>query len=99
MLLAGAESFDEFARDIFGDLENVIALIFSFQRRATNTVNRLALLVHYIVVFEKVFAGVEILRFYGFLRVLDAAAVLFGFDGCAFGHAEGVYEGFYALAA
>src|ERR1700738_3285043 len=73
VLLARAECIDEFARNIFGNFENVIALVFSFERGTPDGVNGLALLVHYIVVFEQVFAGVEVLRFYGFLRVFDTA--------------------------
>src|ERR1700674_5981056 len=99
MLFAGAEGVDEFARDVLGDFQNVVALIFSFQRGATDTVNGLALLVHYVVVFEQVFAGVEVLRFDGFLCVFDAARNELGLDGHAFGHAEAVHEGFDAFAA
>src|SRR5258706_7324918 len=70
VLLARAERVDEFARDVFRDAENVVALIFSFERRTPNSVNGFALLVHYVVVFEQVFAGVEVLRFDGLLRPL-----------------------------
>ena len=72
MLLAGAIGVDQLAGDIFGDAENIVALIFSFQRGAADGVDRLALLVHHVVVFEQMFAGVEVLRFDGFLRVFDA---------------------------
>ena len=99
MLVARAERVDEFARDIFRDAENVIALVFSFERGAANGVNRLALLVHHVVVFEKMFAGVEVLRFNGFLSVLDAARDEARFDGHAFGHAEAEHEGLDAFAA
>ena len=73
MLLARAERFDQFAHDVFRDAQNVVALVLAFQRGAANGVNRLALLVHHVVVLEKMFACVEILRLDGFLRVLDAA--------------------------
>src|SRR6266446_1572499 len=88
MLLARTERFDQFAHDVFGDSQNVIALILAFQRGAANGINRLALLVHHIVVFEKVFSGVEVLRFHGFLRVLDTARQHLRFDGHALGHAH-----------
>ena len=99
MLVARTEGIHELARQIFGDAENVVALIFSFERGAANAVNRLALLVHHIVVFEKVFAGVEVLRFDGFLGLLDTIRDHFRFDGHAFGHAEAVHKLLDALAA
>ncbi len=51
-------------------------------------VDRLALLVHHIVVFEQMFAGFEVLRFDGFLRCFDAARDQPRFDGNALFHAE-----------
>src|SRR5579863_10045482 len=99
MLLARAESVDEFASEVFGNFEDPFALVISFERGAADTVNGFALFVHHVVVLEKVFAGVEVLRFYGFLRVLDAAGDELGLDGHAFGHAQAVHEGLDALAA
>src|SRR5216683_2102177 len=99
MLLAGAEGVDEFARDVLGDAEHVVALVFAFERGAPYGVNRLALLVHHVVVFKEVLAGVEVLGFHGFLRVFDAAGDELGLDGHPFGHAQAVHEGFDALAA
>src|ERR1700731_4150553 len=81
VLLARAEGVDEFARDVFRDAENVVTLIFSFERGTPDGVNRLPLLVHYVVVFKQVLAGIEVLRFHGFLRVLDAARDELGLDG------------------
>src|SRR5580692_10998261 len=99
MLVPGAEGVDQFARDVFRNAEDVIALIFSFERGAANSVNRLALLVHHVVVFEEVFARVEVLRFDRFLCVFDAAGDEAGLDGYAFGHTEAEHEGFHAFAA
>src|SRR5262245_3666015 len=99
MLVARAVSVHELAGDVFGDAEDVIALVFSFERGAANVVNRFALLVHHVVVFEQVFAGVEVLRFDGFLRVFDATGNETGLDGHAFGHAKTVHESFDAFAA
>src|SRR5277367_2932334 len=99
MLVAGAKGVDELTRNRFSNFENIVALVFAFERGTANIVNRLALLVHYIVVFEKVFAGVEVLRFHGLLRVFDAARDKAGFDGDAFGHAEAEHESFHAFAA
>src|SRR5260370_1995740 len=99
LLIARAEGVDEFVRDIFGDFENVVALVLSFQRGTPNAVNGLALLVHYVVVFEQVFAGVEVLRFDRLLRVLYAARNEFGLDGHAFRHAQTVHQRLHAFAA
>src|SRR5260370_39814731 len=99
LLIARAEGVDEFVRDIFGDFENVVALVLSFQRGTPNAVNGLALLVHYVVVFEQVFAGVEVLRFDRLLRVLYAARNELGLDGHAFRHAQTVHQRLHAFAA
>src|SRR2546425_1098723 len=72
VLLAWAIGLDHLAREVFRNAKHVIALVFSLQSGTANRVNRLALLVHHVVVFEQVFARVEVLRFHGFLRVLDA---------------------------
>src|SRR5712664_2815122 len=99
MLLAGTESVYQFAGDVFGDAENVVALIFSLQRRTPNAVNGLALLVHYFVVFEEVLAGIEVLGLDGFLGVLDAARNELGFNGHALGHTQAIHQGLDTLAA
>src|SRR6266446_8003374 len=73
VLLARAEGVNEFAGDVFGDAKNVVTLVFSFQRGTPNAVNGLALLVHYVVVFEQVLAGIEVLGLDGFLGVFNRA--------------------------
>src|SRR3989441_1035645 len=98
MLLARTEGFDQLAHNVFRDAQNVIALVLAFERGPADRVDRLALLVHHVVVFEKVFAGIEVLRFDGFLRVLDAARDELRFDGHAFGHAQAVHQRLDALA-
>src|SRR5262249_44655822 len=72
---------------------------FAFERGAANRVDRLALLVHHVVVFEQMFAGVEVLGFHGFLRTLNAIGNHFRFDRHAFGHTEAIHELLDALAA
>ena len=71
MFLSRAEGADQSASEIFGNAQGVFFLIFAFKGGAADGVNRLALLIHYIVVFEKMFAGIEVLGFNGLLRVLD----------------------------
>src|SRR5580700_2880835 len=99
MLLTRTERFRKFSGDFFGNAQNVVALIFSFQRGAANTVDGFALLVHYIVVFEEMFASVEVLRFHGLLGIFNTAGDQAGLDGHAFGHSEAEHQGFDALAA
>jgi len=98
MLLAGAESFDEFARDIFRRFQERIALIFSFGGGATDAVNRLALLVSLLVILEQVVCGRRNFELRRTLRVFDAAGDSLDSMG-TLRHAEAVHQGFDALAA
>ena len=50
-------------------LHDVLLLVDAFEQLAAHAVDRLALLVHHVVVFEQVFAGFEVLRFDGLLRL------------------------------
>ena len=99
MLFARAERFHQFAGDVFRDAQRIIFLFFSFERGAANRIDRLALLVHHVVVFEQVFARLEVLRFDGLLRVFDAPRNQLGLDGHALGHAQAVHQRLDALAA
>src|ERR1700722_16360857 len=99
MLCLRAIGIDEIERDVFGFLDDKLTLILPLERGAANRVDRFALLVHHVVVFEQVFAGVEILRFDRLLRLFDAARNHFRFDGYAFGHAEAKHQRLDALAA
>ena len=58
-------------RDVI--FENELPLIHALEQPAAQTVNRLALLIHYVVVFEEMFAGFEMLCLDCLLRRLDAA--------------------------
>ena len=86
MLLLGAIGVHQLAGDVFRNPQHVVSLVFAFQRRAANGVDRLALLVHYVVVFQQMFARVEVLRFHGLLRILNAAGDHPRLDGHAFRH-------------
>ena len=99
MLVCRARCFHEFAGNVFGDAQRVVFLFFSFEGGAANRIDRLALLVHHVVVFEQVFARLEVLRFDGHLRVFDAARNQLGFDGDALGHSQPVHQRLDALAA
>ncbi len=67
-----AAHVDEGGDDAFDDLGNPFLLILAFQQLAAHAVDRLALLVHHVVVFEQVLAGGEVLRLHGLLRGGDA---------------------------
>ena len=69
-----AEFIHQIAEDA-GDiiLENQFLLIHTFEQLMAQAVHGLALLIHYVVVFEKMFAGFEVLGFNCFLCGLDAA--------------------------
>ena len=60
---------------------------------AAQAVDRLALLVHDVVVLEQVFARFEVLRFDGFLRALDALGDHLRLDGHALFHAQPLQQG------
>ncbi len=94
-----AVGVDQFARNIFRNGQDVVTLIFTLKCGATNRVNRFPLLVHHVVVFEQVLARVEVLRFNGFLRILNATRDKAGFDGNTLGHAEAVHQRFDAFTA
>ena len=56
----------EIAKQIAGDTgfaEQVLALIRLFHQLAAQTINRLALLVHHVVVFQQVFARFKVAAF------------------------------------
>ena len=55
-------------------LKNQFFLVESFQQLPAQRVNRLALLVHHVVVFEQMFAGLEVLPFDRLLRSPQFAA-------------------------
>ena len=63
------------------------------------SVDGLALLVVDVVVFEEVFAGLEILHFDGFLGLGDALGDEARFDGHVLFHAQAQHEVLHALAA
>ena len=74
-------------------------MFFSFQGGAANRIDRFALLVHHVVVFEQVLARLEVLGFDGHLRVLDAPRNQLGLDGNSLGHAQAIHQRLDALAA
>ena len=69
-------------------LEDEFLLVDAFQQLPAQSVNRLALLVHHVVVFEQMFAGLEVLRLDRLLRRLDAPRDQPRLDRHAFFHAQ-----------
>ncbi len=99
MLLARAIRLDQLVEDGFGAFEQECFLFVTFEERPAQRIDCLALLVHHIVVLKQMFAGFEVLRFDGFLGVLNAPADKARFDRHAFGHSQAEHEGFHTLAA
>ncbi len=68
--------------------EDEVFLVRAFEQLAAQAVDRLALLVHHVVVFEQMFAGFEVLAFNLLLRLLDAPADHARFNRNAFFHPQ-----------
>ena len=99
MLFAWTEGIHKLAGNVFGHAQHVFLLVLAFQRGAADGVDRLALLVHHVVVLKQVFARLKVLRLDGLLRVLDAAGNQPRLDRHSFGHPEAVHQSLDALAA
>ena len=83
----------------YGHLHHALFLLLAFEQRAAHSVNRLALLVHDVVIFEQVFAGFEMLNFDGFLRSHDAPGDELRLDRHILFHAQAEHQILHALAA
>ena len=73
MLVVGAAHVDELLDDAAHHLHDALLLVDAFEQLAAHAVDGLALLVVDVVVFEQVFAGFEVLRFDGLLRLGECA--------------------------
>ena len=78
--------------------QQVIALIGFFHQLPAQTVNRLALLVHHVVVFQQVFARFEVAAFDRLLRRGDALRNHLRFDGHTLLHPQPLHQGFDFVA-
>ncbi len=85
--------------DALHHLHHPALLVGAFEQLAAQAVDGLALLVVDVVVLEQVFAGFEVLRLDGFLRLLDALGDHLGLDRHVFFHAEPQHQVLHALAA
>ena len=63
-------------------------LVQALKQLAAQRINGLPLLVHHVVIFQNVFARLEVLRFHRFLRGLDAAGNQARLDGNALFHSQ-----------
>src|ERR1039458_4326857 len=80
-------------------LHDPLLLVGAFEQQPAHAVDRLALLIVNVVVFEQVFAGFEVLRLDGFLRLLNALGDELRFDGHILFHAQAQHQALHALAA
>ena len=76
----------------------VIALIGFFHQLAAQTIDRLALLVHDVVVFKQVFARLEVSTFDRLLRRLNALRNHLRLDGHALFHSQTLHQGLDLVA-
>ena len=67
---------------------NQLLLVDTFHQLPAQSVHRLTLFVHHVVVFENVLAGLEVLGFHCLLRRLDALGDHAALDGHALFHAQ-----------
>ena len=80
-------------------LHDPFFLVRAFEQLPAHAVDGLALLVVDVVVFEQVFAGFEVLRFDGFLGLLNALGDELRLDGHILFHAQAQHQPLHALAA
>ena len=99
MSFFGQPGIDERTQNAFDDFADACLLIITFDQAAAHAVHRLALLVHYVVVFDDVFAGSEVLRFDGLLGGRDSLGDHLALDRHIFFHAEPQHQVLHALAA
>ncbi len=99
MLVLGAAHVDELLDDAAHHVHDALLLVHAFEQLAAHAVDRLALLVVDVVVFQEVFAGLEILHFDGLLGLGDALGDELGFDRHVLFHAQPQHEFLHALAA
>src|ERR1022692_4255079 len=73
-------------------LHDMLLLVRAFQQFPPPFIDRLALLVVDVIVFEQVFAGFEVLRLHGFLGLLNAFGDELRFDRHILFHAQAQHE-------
>ena len=88
---------EQIARDA-GFTQQVLALVRLFHQLAAQTINRLTLLVHHVVVLEQVLARFEVAAFHRFLRRFNALRNHPRFDRHAVLHAEALHQRFDLVA-
>ena len=99
VLVVGAAHVDELVDDAAHHVHDALFLVDAFQQLAPHAVDGLALLVVDVVVFQQVFARLEILRFDRFLRLGDALGDEARFDRHVLFHAQPQHQVLHALAA
>ena len=90
---------DEVVDDLVGRVDDVLLPLAAVEDGAPQRVDRLALLVHHVVVLEEVLAGLEVAPLDLLLRALDRLRHHPVLDGNALLHAEALHPGHQALAA
>ena len=99
VLFVGAAHVDELVDNALDHIHDVLFLVGAFEQLAPHAIHRLALLVIDVVVFQEVFASLEILHFDGFLGLGDAFGDELAFDRHVLFHAQAEHEILHAFAA
>ena len=99
MGILGTPLIHDAADHALSHLHDPLFLIHAFEQLTPHAVNGLALLVHDVVVFEEMFAGLEVLGFDGLLGGGDSFGDEVGLDRHILFHAEPQHEILHALAA
>ena len=73
-------------------LDDEIFLVESFEQSTAQAIDRFALLVHDVVIFEQMFASFEVLPFDGFLRNFNATRDHARFNGNPFFHSKALQK-------
>src|SRR5262245_10696470 len=87
------------AQNIFAKIQDVFAMCWFFQNFAPQSVNRFALLIHYVVIFQQMFADFKVARFHLLLRMLNRSRYKLVFNWNTFFHSEFLHDSGNAIAS
>ena len=99
ILVGRAVGVDDEVERVAGDIEDVVAARLAVEDLAAQMVDRLALLVHHVVVLEQVLADVEVVPLDLLLRALDGARDHAVLDRLVLLHAQAVHDVLHPIAA
>ena len=98
ILVARRVLVDQIHQDVVGQIQDVFSLVGALEQIAADGIDRFPLLVHDIVVFQQVFADLEVAGFHLFLGSFDLARDQLALDGNAFLHPQRLHDSRDAIA-